>query len=172
MGGKLSFVEEVKASMGLMPSQSLIKGVGSGDISKYLLDLKARYAQQGKDIGFMWKRIGRSKSFNGAKLSKILKVKGKYVVFGKAKWCSAAHKAFIKRLKEAGDEEKQMELYAKKANGMKVADHALGIAVGMDGKNALFDNSCTNDSLEFSVKNIAEKMSDVNNCFVVDIYFM
>ena len=52
MGGKLSFVDEVKKSMGLLVTQGFSRGISSDDISKYLRSLVAQYKAAGKNVQY------------------------------------------------------------------------------------------------------------------------
>jgi hypothetical protein len=172
----MNFVSEMKKVMLLEPSQKFVKGISSYDILMFLQSVRRDYKVLGKELGFLWKKVGRNhtakrRGFYGKSIeNSLLPKEGRYVLFGKAKWNSAAHKQFIKMLKKQVTEKQRFMVYGKKANGSKRADHAVGLWVGKEGKNFLYDNAMTNGEQEFSVQNVADKMADISQCYVLDIW--
>ena len=175
MNGERDFVEEMKKVMMLSPTQKFVKGISSYDILMFLQALKREYKAKGRAISFVWKKVGRNhtakrRGFYGKSVeSRLLPHAGRYVLFGKAKWNSAAHMQFMKVLKKQATEKQRFIVYGNKANESKRADHAVGLWVGKDGKNYLYDNAMTNGVQEFSVQNVADKMADISQCYVLDI---
>jgi hypothetical protein len=176
MGNTRDFVLEMKKSMQLLPTQRFTKGIGSYDINFFLHTLCREYKSLGRNVQFTWLKIGRNKSlkhrgFTGGSIEKlVLSRKGQYVLFGKAKLKNSIHRAFIIRLKKEKKEKLRFIIYSNKARGKCRANHAVGISVD-DHLNALYyDNACIESPPKFEVMRLAEKMSDISNCYVFNIF--
>ena len=174
MNGERDLIVELKKSMQMLPSQKFIKGIGSKDISVFLHELTRGYKSLGRVVNFKWKKMGTNRSvkrrgFCGKSLENLIVQDGRYVLFGKAKWNNDSHKMFMKRLKKEEDEAARFKMFGKRADGRKTADHAVGILVEKDAI-WLYDNAMKAGRKIFSVENIADKMCDINNCYVFDLW--
>jgi hypothetical protein len=174
MNGERDLILELKKSMQMLPTQKFVRGIGSKDINVFLHELTREYKSLGRVVNFVWKKIGTNRSetrkgFHGKSIEKIILTEGKYVLFGKAKWNNEDHKSFMKRLKKVEDEKTRFRIFGKRADGKKTADHAVGILVDSYG-TFLYDNAMKNGRKTFSVETIADKMCDINNCYVFDLF--
>ena len=177
MGGKLSFVDEVKKSMGLLVTQGFSRGISSDDISKYLRSLVAQYKAAGKNVQYTWKRMEGSRKdanrgFNGSHVRRVMKRKaGTFVLFGKSAWNNEPRKRMMRWLSHKDmTEAKRYKIYAGKACGTRRADHAVSIKIGVEGR-CLYDNAFNiNKKKMFSVAALAYQMEDINNCYVFSIF--
>ena len=70
----------------------------------------------------------------------VVKRRGIYVMFGKAKRSNAIHKALLKRIKSATCVGDELEIYSKVAQGMSRKDHVISVCCDNDCVR-LFDNA-------------------------------
>ena len=169
----MDFVDAMKASMGYTQTRKLSKGVGSNDISTYLYELRKKYAEQGRDVKYIWKKLGRThncnhRGFRGQHVEELLKAAEgtRFMLFGAAKKNTQDHKGFMAKLGKAGREGEQFAMYAERALGTMRSDHAIGLRVGVDC--LIFDNALK-ALKSFSVEALADRMRDICNVFVIDI---
>lgn len=165
---------EMKKSMNMMESQGFVKGIGSNDVWNYLIGVQRDYLSIGRKVDFMWRKMGRNatanhKGFSGISVERILKRDGMYVLFGKAKWNNDEQRKFMKRLRGFTCERERFKFFGRRAKGKRKADHAFGVRVDVEGKFC-YDSAMKSCRKVFSVENLAEKMSDINNCFVFDLF--
>ena len=154
--------------------KKLAEGSYAEDAVNYLKYVCGENRKLGVKLKYEFRRVaGR----NGTKrrwtvkslLSTVVGRKGIYVIFGKCKWNNAIHTALMKRMRSAKCVGEELEIYSKVAKGNTKKDHAVSIRSDDNGVR-LFDNACTNESVEFSVTNLANKMIDVSYCYYYDIY--
>ena len=160
--------------MNMLESQGFIKGIGSTDIWNYLIGVQGDYLKMGRKVDFKWIKMGRNatanhKGFSGMSVEKILERKCMYVLFGKAKLNNNEQKKFMKRLKGFTCEKERFKFFGRRAMGKRKADHAFGVRIDEEGKFC-YDSAMKNGRKVFSVENLAEKMCDINNCFVFDLF--
>ena len=135
MGNTRDFVQDMKKSMQLLPTQRFIKGISSFDINFFLHTLCREHKSLGRNVQFTWLKLGRNENLKhrgitGGSIEKlVLSRKGQYVLFGKAKLNNAVHKAFIKRLSSEKNEKRRLKMYSNKARGKFTANHAISISV-------------------------------------------
>ena len=172
MDGALGFVESLKNTMLINPSQRITKGISSLNVNIYLRWLRSIYKSTGRDMTFVWKRVQKvdSKSkrvFNGASVYKLLKgAVGQYVLFGKAKWNNDLHRKRLKRLRSLTNERSRFIVYGLTANGRKVPDLAVGLSITDTSVHLLYDYSMRNIFVNFNAEALASKMSDVSSCYL------
>ena len=175
MDGKLSFVESLKKTMNLLPSQKVTKGISALDVNLYLRWLKSDLSTRNINVEYVWRRVKKvdkstSRDFNGASVYKLMNGRiGQYIHFGKAKWNNDAHRKQMKRLRAAGNERIRFKLYGIIANGTKQSDHAVGVFIRAADEHLLYDNSMRNISLKLTADSLANKMSDVSCCYIFDL---
>lgn len=172
-----NIIEEVgrkKKSKKLLIAKKLHDGAFAEDAVNYLKFVCAENRKLGVKLKHEFRRVaGR----NGIKrqwtakslLSTVVGRKGIYVIFGKCKWNNAIHIALMKRMRSAKCVGEELEIYSKVAKGNTKKDHAVSIRSDDNGVR-LFDNACVNESVEFSITNLANKMIDVSHCYYYDIY--
>lgn len=175
MKGKFPFVQSFKESMGLLPTQKILKGISSEDVNVYLRWLSAHYETYGRTVTYVWRRVKKFDSssyrtFTGFSVYPLLSsCPGQYILFGKAKWNNDKHRQQLKKLKGIGCERLRFLFYGSFADGCKVPDHAVGLIVSPTHDNHLYDNSMRNVCCKFSAEALASKMSDVSSCFIFDV---
>ena len=74
----------------------------------------------------------------------------------------------MRQLGSVASENAKFAVYGKKANGGGVADHALSIRVGDEGK-FMYDNAFLNVRKAFKVETLALYMKDICYGYVFDI---
>jgi hypothetical protein len=174
MDGSRNIIDEVKKSMGLKTSQGFTKGISSHDICKFLRELTGEYRALGRNISYKWKKLegGRdkkSKGFSGIHVQRIMKRKqGNFIIFGQAAWNNVPRAVMKRQLEQAKSQNEKFAVYGKKANGMAVADHALSLCIGDEGK-FMYDNAFLNVRKAFKIETLALYMRDICYGYVFDI---
>ena len=163
-----------KKSLGKEDDDELLYGASAEDAVTYLKYVCASNKKRGIKLKYEFRRVtgrhGKIRRWTAHSIpSTILEKKGIYVIFGKSKWANAIHAALMKRIKKASCIGEELEIYSKVAQGMSRKDHAISIRNDENGVR-LFDNACTNGSVEFSIENLAGKMIDLTNCYYFDLY--
>lgn len=174
MDGTRNIVEEVKKSMGLKTTQGFTKGISSHDICKFLRELTKEYSALGRNVRYTWKKLEGSRDkklsgFSGIHVQRITRrKKGNFIIFGQAAWNNAPRAVMMRQLGSVQGEKAKFAVYGKKANGGSVADHALSIRVGDEGK-FMYDNAFLNVRKAFKVETLALYMRDICYGYVFDI---
>lgn len=174
MKGKFPFVQSFKSSMGLLPTQRILKGISAEDVNVYLRWLTSLYKYYGRSVSCVWKRVKKFDSssyrtFTGFSVYPLLSTPGQYILFGKAKWNNEKHRQQLKKLKALGSERSRFHYYGSFADGSKVPDHAVGLVISTTHDDLLYDNSMRNICCKFSAEALASKMSDVSSCYILDV---
>jgi hypothetical protein len=172
MGGDAGNV--FKASLGLESDNKLLYGTSVEDAVQFMKYVCAANKKRGIKLGYEFRRVsgryGVSRRWNvKSMMETVVKRRGIYVMFGKAKRANAIHKALLKRIKSANCVGDELEIYSKVAQGMSRKDHAVSIRSDCDGVR-LYDNACIKGSVEFNITNLASKMIDLTNCYYFDLY--
>lgn len=174
MDGTRNIIDEVKKSMGLKTSQGFTKGISSHDISKFLRELTKEYSALGRNVRYKWKKLEGSRDkklrgFSGIHVQRVIRRKqGNFIIFGKAAWNNVPRRVMMRQLGSVASENAKFAVYGKKANGGGVADHALSIRVGDEGK-FMYDNAFLNVRKAFKVETLALYMKDICYGYVFDI---
>jgi hypothetical protein len=172
-----NIVEEVgkkKISKERLVAKKLHDGASAEDAVNYLKFVCAENKKLGIKLKFEFRRVAerdgvKRRWTSKSLLSTVVGRKGIYVIFGKCKWKNAIHEALMKRMRSAKCVGEELDIYSKVAKGNSKKDHAVSIRSDFNGVR-LFDNACVNESVEFSVPNLANKMIDVTHCYYFDIY--
>ena len=163
-----------KAALGLSADNKLLYGTSVEYAVTYMKYGCAGNKKRGIKLKYEFRRVtgrhGKVRKWNVQSITEtVVKKRGIYVIFGKAKRANAIHKALMKRIKKADCVGEELEIYSKVAKGLSRKDHAISIRSDENGVR-LFDNACTNGSIEFNIENLASKMIDLTNCYYFDVY--
>ena len=144
MNGKMNFVDEVKTSMELQLTRGFGKGISGDDIANYLRRLVAQYKAAAKIVEYTWKRVegsrkGGYKDFNESHVKRVMKRKtGSYALFGKASWNNKPRAQMMRWLSPKDmTESKRYCINAAKAGGIRKADHAVTLRLGMKANTCM-----------------------------------
>ena len=167
-------VGKKKLSKEQLVAKKIYDGSYAEDAIHYLQHICRENKKLGVKLKYEFRRVagrnGISRRWTAKSLlSTVVGRKGIYIIFGKCKWNNAIHAALMKRMRSTKCVGEELEIYSKVAKGNTKKDHAVSVRSDNNGVR-LFDNACVNESVEFSVTNLANKMIDVSYCYYYDIY--
>jgi hypothetical protein len=174
-GGNAS--EEFKKAMGLEVDDELSRGASMEEAGVFLRYIVKENEKIGVKLKYSFRCVtGRRGKTNKERwwkpedlLKTVVKRDGKYLIIGEAKKTGVKLVAAKKRIQSVKGEQAKLDKYCVVAKGMCRGNHA--ISVKTEGEKCrLYDNACVKGSVEFSIENLANKMSDLNACYYFDLY--
>jgi hypothetical protein len=158
--------------------RALIYGVTPVDIHSMLMKVVEEHRVRGRNVGFMWKRVGLRKctgkgwDVGSMKRTVLNKVGKKFVILGKTMWSNEALKAKMRQLRNLSEKD-ICEVWGgmSSAWGLSKVDHAVAVRIeAKEDASRLVDNGCTAGMKLFSMTNLAMRMTDLFSCFEFDLY--
>lgn len=163
----------LKDALGLLETDKLAKGVSSQDMKVVLDYVVEKNEAVGRKVGYVFKRVGRSKSASRPwtiqGLGDLLSKEAKYIVLGSAARGNEQQKKLIKQIELETTDRDKLNKWDSVGRKRIRMDHAVGISVG-ENEKSLIDNGLKRKRVDCNVLAIAKRMSNVSVCYKFDLY--
>lgn len=167
-------LQSVMATQG----RALLYGVTSNDIHCLMMKVVEENRVRGREVGFVWKRVGLRKhtgkgwDVGSMKRTVLNKFGKKFVMLGKTVWGNEAQRKKMARLRNLSEIE-ICEVWGemKSAWGLSAVDHAVAVRIeAREDDSRLIDNGCSEGMRLFTMTNLALRMTDLGDCFELDVF--